>query len=73
MTESLVLYDLVAPAAVLTINRADKLNALSFDTDLSFSSVSSSEAIRVQLEEVTFTVTARMAVTSLAWHWLAHM
>src|SRR5690242_7321470 len=49
------------------------LNALSGDMDLSLSSVSRSDAIRVQLAVVTFTVTARMPVTSLAWHWLAHM
>ncbi len=49
------------------------LNALSFDIDLSARSVSSMDAIREQFEVVTFTVTDRMPVTSLAWHWLAHM
>ena len=49
------------------------LNTLSFDIEPALISVSSSEAIRVQLGLVTFTVTARRPVIWLAWHWLAHM
>jgi len=49
------------------------LNTLSFDIEPALVSVSSSEAIRSQLGLVTLTVTARMSVMSLAWHWLAHM
>src|SRR5579859_4683884 len=49
------------------------LNTLSFDIEPALISVSSRDAIRVQLGLVTFTVTARRPVMSLAWHWLAHM
>src|SRR6185437_2027574 len=49
------------------------LNTLRVDIEPALISVSSSEAIREQLSLVTFTVTARMPVMSLAWHWLAHM
>ena len=49
------------------------LNTLSFDIEPALTSVSSSDAIRVQFGLVTLTVTARRPVMSLAWHWLAHM